>query len=165
MHSMVLVAAVGVLAVIAYGDVRFRRIPNALCLAIATLGLIRIASARDALATSYTLLAAVGAFAATFLLFWRGVIGGGDAKLVTAMTLLIGHRDLFDFLFLMSLFGGALGLAALGREKLGPKPARFRVAATARSLSKGVPVAQGESTVPYGVAIAAAGVITLIIAR
>jgi prepilin peptidase CpaA len=165
MHSIVLAASVGVLAVIAYGDVRLRRIPNALCLAIAALGLVRIASARDALAASYTFLAAVGAFAATFLLFWRGVIGGGDAKLITAMALLIGHRDLFDFLFLMSLLGGALGLAALARKKLGPKLARFRFAATVRSLSERVPAAEGESTVPYGVAIAAAGVITLMIAR
>lgn len=165
MHSIVLIVAVGVLAVIAYGDVRLRRIPNALCLAVAALGLIRIASARDALAASYTLLAAVGAFAVTFLLFWRSVIGGGDAKLISAMALLIGYRDLFDFLFLMSLFGGALGLAALGQEKLGPRLARFRFTGTVRSLRESVPAALGESTVPYGLAIAAAGVVTLMIAR
>jgi prepilin peptidase CpaA len=165
MHSTVLVAAVGVLAVIAYCDVRSRRIPNGLCFVIAALGLLRIACARDVFAASHTLLAAAATFVATFLLFWRGVIGGGDAKLITAMALLIGHQDIVEFLFLMSLFGGALGLAALVREKLGPKLARLRFAVTGRLPPEAGPAAPGASTVPYGLAIAAAGVITLIIGK
>ena len=94
MQSAVLCAAVAVLAVIAYGDIRRRRIPNALCVVVAALGMVRISAARDALTAGYTLLAAAAVFAGTFLLFWRGVIGGGDAKLITAIALVIGHRDL-----------------------------------------------------------------------
>ena len=165
MHSTVLIAGVGVLAVIAGGDVRFRRIPNGLCLVIAVLGLVRIASTRDAFAASYTLLATAATFAVTFLLFWRGTIGGGDAKLITAMALLIGHQNLLAFFFLTSLCGGMLGLAALARDQLGPRLVRLRFASNGRLLREGVPPAPITSTVPYGLAIAAAGVITLITAK
>lgn len=165
MQSAVLIVAVGILAIIAYGDVRMRRIPNALCLAIATLGLARIALAHDTAAASQTLAAGAVIFAVTFLLFWRGAIGGGDAKLVAAMALLIGHEELLSFLFLMSLCGGALAVATLaqnnlrllhwrlsGRERMPP------VTETAGSIAAPV-----GSTVPYGVAVAAAGVITLML--
>ena len=47
MHSAVLAVAVGILAIVAYEDVRTRRIPNALSLAIAALGLARVAFAAE----------------------------------------------------------------------------------------------------------------------
>jgi pilus assembly protein Flp/PilA len=53
MQSAVLIVAVGILGIIAYGDVGMRRIPNALSLAIATLGLARIALARDPVAAGH----------------------------------------------------------------------------------------------------------------
>ena len=117
MQTAVLVVGVGILATIAYGDVRTRRIPNALSLAIAILGLLRIVLVHDPVAAGYTLAAGAAVFVAAFLLFWRGAIGGGDAKLVTAMALLVSYRDLFSFLFLMSVCGGALALAILARDK------------------------------------------------
>jgi len=165
MQSAMLVVAVGILALIAYSDLRMRRIPNALSLAIATLGLAHIALARDAAAASHTLAAAAVTFAVTFLFFWRGVIGGGDAKLLAAVVLLIGHQELLGFLFLMSLCGGALAAAILARDQ-----ARLRYWRPSRLVrlpplteAVGSTTAPVESTVPYGVAIAAAGVITLIL--
>jgi prepilin peptidase CpaA len=165
MQSAVLVVAVGILALIAYGDLRMRRIPNALSLAIAMLGLAHLALARDAAAASHTLTAAAVTFAVTFLLFWRGVIGGGDAKLLAAVVLLIGHQELLGFLFLMSLCGGALAAAILARDQLRLlcwRPSRLpRLPPLTEAV--GSTTAPVESTVPYGVAIAAAGVITLIL--
>jgi prepilin peptidase CpaA len=161
MHSVVVIAAVGVLVIVAYRDVRLRRIPNALCLAIGIIGLIRIISARDALAASYTFLAAAVTFTLTFLLFWRGAIGGGDAKLITAMALLVGHRDLFGFLFLMSLFGGVLALAACARDNLHSRRAEAQFGGRRLPAVAGAPAA-ARPTIPYGVAIAVAGVIILI---
>jgi prepilin peptidase CpaA len=165
MQLAVLVVAVGLLVTIAYSDVRMRRIPNTLCLAVGTLGLVRIALAQDPAAASHTLAAAAATFAVTFLLFWRGAIGGGDAKLVAAVALLIGQRELLSFLFLMSLCGGALAAATLARNQFrlqhwGPsRPARLP-----RSIeAAGSIAAPAGSTVPYGVAIAVAGVITLIL--
>ncbi len=165
MQSAVLVVAVGILALIAYGDVRMRRIPNALSLTIATLGLAHLALAHDAAAASYTLAAAAVTFAVTFLLFWRGVIGGGDAKLLAAVVLLIGHHELLGFLFLMSLCGGALAAATVARDQfrlLYWRPSRLARLPPSTEAAGSI-TAPAESTVPYGVAIAAAGVITLIL--
>jgi prepilin peptidase CpaA len=158
-QTIVVAIAVGILLVIAYGDMRTRRIPNALAAAIAGLGLARMVLAADPIATAATLAASVAILAVAFLLFWRGILGGGDAKLVAAMALLIGFRDLFDFLLLMSVCGGVLALAILARDKL--RPHRWRLSPASMPSMSGT--ATARSTVPYGIAIAAAGVVTLIL--
>jgi hypothetical protein len=82
MHSAVLAVAVGILVIVAYEDVRTRRIPNALSLATAALGLARVAFAAEVIDAGYTLAAAIIIFSITFTLFQRGAIGGGDAKIL-----------------------------------------------------------------------------------
>jgi prepilin peptidase CpaA len=159
------ISAIGLLGVIAYSDLRTRRIPNAMCLGIAVLGLARIALAGDGLAAAYSLATATAVFSAAILLFSRGAIGGGDVKLATAMVLLLDHRQVFGFLVLMSVCGGVLALAILAREMV-----RQHVIRASR-LPRGPPLITeattlpGRPTVPYGVAIAAAGAITLILAK
>src|SRR5438270_74230 len=105
-------------------------------------------------------------------------IGGGDAKLIAGATLLVGYHDLFAFLFLMSLCGGVLALAVLGQHRIRPwlqtlalsvaarqKPGGWVMrhsrlsAALTGAADSGQPAKQ--LSVPYGVAIAAAGIITL----
>ena len=118
MNTAVAVLAVTILAIVAYGDVRFRRIPNALSLTIAVLGMGRLLLVDDAVAAGYTLADGLLTFAVTFLLFWRDVIGGGDAKLISAMALLIGHEQLLNFLFWMSISGGLLALVVFAHDKV-----------------------------------------------
>ena len=79
---------------VAYRDMRTRRIPNELAVAIGALGLVRMILAGDPGAALYTLAAGAAVFAVDCLLFWRGLIGGGDVKLLAASTLLVGYRDL-----------------------------------------------------------------------
>lgn len=167
LNIAIAVLAVTILAVIAYGDVRFRRIPNALSLAIAMLGMGRLLLIDDAVAVGYTLASGLLTFAVTFLLFWRGVIGGGDAKLIAAMALLIGHEQLLNFLFLMSVSGGLLALVVFAHDKANRNLGRVRpLAAGPSHCVTGASVQGGEkTTVPYGVAVAAAGAITLMMAR
>lgn len=161
-QTVVLIVGMGILAVIAYGDVRARRIPNVLSLAIAMLGLLRIILLHDPVAGAHTLTAAAAIFVAAFLLFWHGAIGGGDAKLVAATALFVGYHNLFGFLFLMSVCGGTLAVVMLARHTL-----RLRLWLPSRRA--GIPstaeriAAPAWPTVPYGVAIAAAGVVTLIL--
>lgn len=165
MQTAILIVGMSILAVIAYGDVRTRRIPNVLSLAIAILGLLRIILGHDPVAAGQTLAAATAIFIAAFLLFWYGGIGGGDTKLVAATALLVGYHDLFSFLFLMSTCGGALALAMLARDRLRPRrwlPVRWARKPLAKDTAECV-VAPARLTVPYGVAIAAAGVVTLIL--
>jgi prepilin peptidase CpaA len=166
MHSAVLAVAVAILVFVAYEDVRTRRIPNALSLATAALGLARVAFAAETIDAGYTLGAAIIIFTITFALFQRGAIGGGDAKILPATALLIGYRELLGFLFLMSLCGGVLALATLAAERLDLSFKRFRRGACVSSTGQSDRgrAASKRSTVPYGVAVAAAGVITLIAA-
>jgi prepilin peptidase CpaA len=160
MQMMILLLGIALFAAAAYGDVRTRRIPNELALGVGALGLLRMMLAGDPTTAFYTLGAAAVVFAVTFLLFRRDLVGGGDVKLLTAAALLIGHHDLLDFLLLMSLCGAFISLAMLTADKLGPllrhspRPAMFPVPEN----SRGTP---GRLSVPYGVAIGAAGILVL----
>jgi prepilin peptidase CpaA len=154
----------GLLLIIAYGDVRTRRIPNAFVGAIALLGLAHMAVVDDPMAAARTVGAGALVFAIAFLLFWRGFLGGGDAKLVTAMSLLVGAEELLEFLFVMVMCGGIVALAILGRDRFQRRDWHlFSHYKTARSeYSVGSVAEPGRSTVPYGVAITAAGAFTFI---
>jgi prepilin peptidase CpaA len=154
LQLIVLLLGLGIFAFVAYGDIRTRRIPNELIVAILALAAFRIAMEGDPRAGLYTLAAAAGLFVATFLLFWRGLLGGGDVKLIGATALLIGYHNFFEFLFVMSVSGALVAVAVLARDRLGP-----RRAATP-SLEE---EAQARLTVPYGVAIAAAGMVVLLV--
>jgi prepilin peptidase CpaA len=161
-QTAVLIIGIAILTIIAHGDVRKRRIPNALSLAVAALGLTRILLVDDPVAAGYTLMAGAAILVVAFLLFWRDVIGGGDAKLLPAMALFIGYRNLLDFLFLMSLCGGVLALAIMARDNFGPRRLRPPASGPGGEITASI-AAPTRSTVPYGVAIAVAGVITLIL--
>jgi prepilin peptidase CpaA len=164
-QTAIVLVAIGILSIVAYGDVRTRCIPNLLTAAIAILGTMRMVLVHDPVAASQTVAAGTAVFAAAFLAFSRGVVGGGDAKLVAATALLIGYHDLFGFLLLMSLFGGALALAILARDRIRHQPLILscpgRISSTMQA--GGDSMAAAPSTVPYGVAIAVGGVITLIL--
>jgi prepilin peptidase CpaA len=117
-HTAVLSTSTVILAIIAYGDVRTRHIPNVVASSIAALGLVRMILDFDLMTAIHTIEASAAVFAAAFVLFWREVLGGGDAKLIAATALPIGDHDLVDFLFLMGVCGGALALAIFARDEL-----------------------------------------------
>jgi prepilin peptidase CpaA len=124
----------GLYLVAAYGDIRSLRIPNWLVALVALLGVFRLVLLADPIVATYTVGAALLVLLVGFVLFARGYVGGGDVKLLTATVLLIGYHDLFAFLVLTSICGAVLALLFLLR---------------------------GRRLVPYGVAIAAAGTVTL----
>jgi prepilin peptidase CpaA len=160
-HTAVLSTSIVILAIIAYGDVRTRRIPNVLALSIAALGLVRMIFDVDLMTAIHTIEASVAVFAAAFVLFWRGMLGGGDAKLITATALLIGDHDLVDFLFLMGVCGGALALAILARDEL--RLQRWYSSRSIRAARAKGGVAATRLTVPYAVAIASAAAVVLML--
>jgi prepilin peptidase CpaA len=164
LQTIVAAVAVSILLTIAYSDIRTRRIPNALAAVIAILGLARMALADDGVTAVQTLVTSTAVLAVAFLLFSRGVFGGGDAKLMGAMTLLVGFHNLFDFLLLTSVCGSAVALAVLARDRFHP-PRRHT---SQQMLKLSTMDHLGHSgpprpTVPYGVAIAGAGIVILIL--
>lgn len=98
-------------------------------------------------------LAAAGlVLACAFICFWRGWIGGGDAKLAAVTTLWFGFEHLFDYMIYAALLGGALTLALLQFRKL-PLPGMLaRQPWIQRLHEKG-------GGVPYGIALAAAAML------
>jgi prepilin peptidase CpaA len=145
LETVILLLGIALFTIAAYGDVKTLRIPNALVAAVAALGVCRLIVIGDPSVALYTVGASLLVFIATFLLFWRGYVGGGDAKLITAAALLIGYHDLFNFLVLMSLCGVLVTLAIL---------------VAPRSSDQSQPKAM--LAVPYGAAIAAGGIVTLL---
>ncbi len=161
LQTLILVLGIGGFAAIAYGDARRRRISNELSIAIAGLGLARLAVAGDWSEAMGTFVAAAAVFVVALAMFWRGWLGGGDAKLLPASALLVGHHDVFEFLVVMSLCGGVIALAVLIASKLGVPPRRQLSAAGPAAAAPPVPPAR--PSVPYGVAIAMAGSLVLVL--
>ena len=155
MQIVVLLLGIAIFAVAAYGDIRTRRIPNELVVGLLALAAFRIALSGDPTAALYTLVAGAALFVASFLLFWRGLLGGGDVKLIVATGFLVGYHDVLGFLFVMSVCGGLMAIAILAGDRLG-----LRRAATPAREPQETPA---RLTVPYGVAIAAAGIVTLLV--
>lgn len=91
---------------------------------------------------------AVAVFLAGAAAFAAGALGGGDVKLLAAATLFAGPGQVFDFLTVVALVGGAMGIAILAGAPIGP----------AMPASDGVTVrTRLRSGLPYGPAIAAGG--------
>lgn len=124
-------------------------IANGFSLAIASLFVVWAGGALAAGRLSPSDLAmAVGCAAVVFALgvaaFAAGGLGGGDVKLLAAVSLFAGPGRIVDFLAVTAIAGGVMGLAILagapiGQPAAGPLRARLR-----RDL-------------PYGPAIAAGG--------
>jgi len=108
-------AAVMIYAAVAAQDLRQRQVSNWFCAGIAGLGVVRwvvllqIEPAAFAVAASFVVFALS---AASYSLKW---LGGGDVKLITATTLLLGNSydDVLSFLLLMSIIGSALAVIML----------------------------------------------------
>jgi prepilin peptidase CpaA len=153
LQTAILICGIVLFVVAAYGDIRFLRIPNALVITVAVLGVVRLAVTGDMNIAAHTLAASIVLLIVAFLLFWRNYIGGGDAKLIAAAALLIGYDDLMSLLLIIAVCGFAVSLALVVIHKyfplfLGPKLAAL--------------VPRARLAVPYGVAIAGGGIITLL---
>lgn len=129
----------GLLLWAAWGDIRTRIIPNWLNAAVALLapawwwaeGLSpwpQIAILIAGAAVVFALFTAAFAF---------GMMGGGDVKLLTALALWFGGPALLHLLMVMALAGGVVTLGTLALHAARHRP--------------------GRPEIPYGVAIAVAG--------
>jgi prepilin peptidase CpaA len=143
------------LAAAALSDVVRRRIPNGIVALVALAGLARQALAGGA-APLLALGVAAGVFALATLLWLRGLLGGGDVKLLAAVALLVPFAAVPVLLLAVAVAGGVLCLLHLGLRATLPAPAPRRAGGSLRRalrveawrIRRGAPL-------PYGVAIAA----------
>ena len=135
----------------AVGDAWSYRIPNRLPALLAG-GFAVLASFQPPAFVVGGLLTGLGVLAAGSLLFSRGLMGGGDVKLLSATALWCGPALLAPFALVTSVAGAALALTMLSplRRLLPPPPARLAVAG-------GGGASLGRQPMPFGVAIAVGG--------
>jgi prepilin peptidase CpaA len=125
------------------------RFPAALAIAFLALALL---SGLPLSTIGIHLLAGLAVLACTFALFAFGFLGGGDAKLASAIVLWFGIEQTLPFLMLTALFGGALSLTVLAFRSI-PLPGFLLGWPPALRLH------EKGAGVPYGVALAAAALV------
>ena len=153
-------SAVAVLLLAALHDVALRTVPNTLVVLVLGIGLLRAVTEHDLLASclvaGLTLL--LGA-----LLTWRGLLGGGDAKLLAACALVVAPWAVPHMLLATALAGGALCLPYLPGRRLLRRPPPGRPAGfCARVLRCERWRLWRRGPLPYAVAIASGTVFVLL---
>lgn len=151
--DIVALVALAALAAAALNDIALRRIPNFLPAVVALAGIARQVMVG---APVLTFIVAGCVFAGAALLWLRGMLGGGDVKLLGAAALLLPAAAIPVMLLATAIAGGVLSLVHLflrGRLAAAdwPRPTgllRRVLRCEAWRIRRGAPL-------PYGVAIAA----------
>ncbi|MEZ5932170.1 MAG: prepilin peptidase [Alphaproteobacteria bacterium] len=172
MHILCLSGLAGLLVVGALIDIDCRRLPNWLTSAVAALyGLHVIVSPVPIAWMSASVVASL-VFVIGFACFAFQLMGGGDVKLLAALSLWAGIDHLALFLISTSLAGGVLALVMLCLRRLAQAPPLLllspliglitkkaaRPAMVSGHVLSGAPAdGSANPSLPYGVAIAAGG--------
>jgi prepilin peptidase CpaA len=135
--------AAGLLLLAALIDIRTRTIPNWLCLLVAlgaplfwwASGITLYPDVLERVGSAYLI------FVFLFGMFCLGAMGGGDVKLAAALALWFTPLTNLAFLIYTSFAGGAVTLVTMAFHRLARR--------------------EGKPEIPYGVAIAAAGLVIL----
>jgi prepilin peptidase CpaA len=159
------------LGLAAFKDISERRIPNRLTGGLAALYPVYVLVSPFPVVWPAALGLAVVVFAIGLGLFARELIGGGDVKLIAALSLWAGPEQFVWFMLVTTLTGGALSLITLWYRRwggvIGAHLATLGLAATVGQIPT-LPDAQSDkssarpATLPYGVAIAAGGIAIII---
>jgi prepilin peptidase CpaA len=143
------------LVLAALGDICSLRIPNWLTGALAIAFPLAALMVRHRVDWPSHAAAGLGVLVAAAVLFYLRLIGGGDAKLLAVTALWVGLGGVPAFLLLVALMGGVLALALLLlRQPL----LQVMLLATVRRLPA---ITQQDMPIPYGVAIALAGILMI----
>ncbi|MCA0424266.1 MAG: prepilin peptidase [Proteobacteria bacterium] len=143
------------MAFAASSDLVSMTIPNRLSLAlIAGFVVFALAAGLSWSVIGWHLAAGGVMLAATFAMFAAGWVGGGDAKLAAATAVWCGFPTLMEYSLVASMLGGFLTLALLFAR--GYSLPRF-----ALNWDWAVRLHDKKTGIPYGIALAAAGLIIL----
>ncbi len=141
-------------------DIATRLIRNEICLALALLGIAgQLASPMQ---VAQSLIAATILLLLLLVIYTRGLIGGGDVKLLVALAIGLPLMGVIQLLTVTALAGGVLALAHLMMRLL-PSP---RLAPAGSSFVRRVYAIERwrhlrHAPLPYGVAIACGGIWTV----
>ena len=136
----------------AWHDVAAYRIPNRISAAVAMLYPAHVLAHPAAVDWLAALMVAAIVLAVGFGLFAIRVFGAGDVKLLAAASLWAGPADVLVLLFVTALVGGVLALVVLSPLRMTLADAYVRLGGAPANMFT-------TQTLPYGVAIAAGGLI------
>lgn len=151
-NNILLLVFPAVMIFAALMDIFTMTIPNKVSLAL-LIGFVVVApfSGLPLQQIGMHLLAGLLVLAITIAMFSKGLVGGGDAKLLSAAALWIGFDLLLTFIAVVGVFGGLLAVAILFYRKVIPEVWVVKQKWAAR-------LHEAKSGIPYGVAIAAGAV-------
>lgn len=132
----------------AINDLARYEIPDMLSVALVTAFLPMAAFLPISLSASHAF-AGLATFIVAAALFAAGICGGGDVKLLGATALWMGWHNLPEFLLFTAVVGGVLAVLLIAARKLAPVERK-----AGHWYSRLLHDSEG---VPYGVAIAVAG--------
>lgn len=141
----------------AANDIATRTIPNTVSIALAILGLARLAlNPADA---ALSLSAAAIVFLLLIAAHARGWLGGGDVKLISAMAIGLPITALAQLLMMIAVCGLGLALIHLGMRLLpDPEPSPAGASLLRRVYAVERWRNRRRAPLPYGAAVAFAGV-------
>ncbi|OMI11777.1 prepilin peptidase [Bradyrhizobium brasilense] len=142
-------------------DIATRLIRNEICLALAFLGIV--GHLAGPMQIGQSLIVAAFLFLVLFVIYQRGMIGGGDVKLLVALAIGLPLAGVIELLTVTALAGGVLAAVHLMMRRL-PYP---RLAPAGSSLARRVYAVERwrhlrHAPLPYGVAIACGGIWTIL---
>jgi len=157
----------GLLGVAAWRDISTRTIPDAVSIALALLGLtLRLTQGWTAVALS--LAVAAGLFVVLLACHARGLIGGADVKLLTALTLGLSPVESYQLITATALVGGVLAVlyVALSHTLAGSRRPPMRARRCRYVLPRIAAIElwriRRRYPLPYGVAIAVGGMVVVL---
>ncbi|MHA1538572.1 MAG: A24 family peptidase [Alphaproteobacteria bacterium] len=155
-HQLVIAVFAGVLVVAAAGDFRSFRIPNSLVLSILVLYPAHVIAAPGPVAWGYALVFSFVILAVGAGFFAANMMGGGDVKLMAAVSLWAGPQHLLSF-FVITLAVSMLVACAMAARMAAAdtRSAQGWSVMAVVSNFRHVPIL--KMSVPYGVGISAAG--------
>jgi prepilin peptidase CpaA len=151
---MLLAVLAILLCVAALGDVRSYRIPNTLNLAISALAipycLINFYQGSLAIWPQIILITSIFAIMATLMMV--NILGGGDAKLFLALAFWLPPQRYLDMILYTALAGGLMCVIILLKQS-------SNTGISATGVDGETTATKRKQRIPYGVAIAAGGLI------
>jgi prepilin peptidase CpaA len=141
-------------------DIATRLIRNEICLALALLGIA--SQLANPMQVAQSLIVAAILLLLLLVIYTRGLIGGGDVKLLVALAIGLPLMGVIQLLTVTALAGGVLALVHLMMRLL-PSP---RLAPAGSSFVRRVFAIERwrhlrHAPLPYGVAIACGGIWTV----
>ncbi len=142
-------------------DIATRLIRNEICLALALLGIV--GQMAGPMQVGQSLIVTSILFLLLFVIYQRGLIGGGDVKLLVALSIGLSLAGVIELLTVTALAGGVLAAVHLMMRSL-PHP---KLAPAGSSLVRRIYAVERwrhvrHAPLPYGVAIACGGIWTIL---